>query len=834
MPCDYILKRLFGLGPPDPRFAGLTPRPQYAPSRNFSTTHIKLELGLDIKKKIVHGICTTTLKSLSGENKNIFDAVNFKIISVKDGKGKALKYSYDNSKLEVTLSNVEREKDVVVVVEYVIEDPKLGIYFIGPDKDYPKNPVQVWTQSEAEDARYWWPAQDMPNEKATTEMIITVPNSMTAISNGALVKVTESKKDKTKTFHWKMSKPHSTYLLSFAAGEFSEVKDKWKNIPVTYYCEKGKEDDIKRAFGKTPQMIDFFSKKIGVPYPYEKYAQIAVADFMFGGMEHTTATTETDNLLHDEKAHEEAKYYSESVCVHELAHQWFGDLITCKDWSHLWLNEGFATYFDALFMEHDRGEDEFVYEMYLNAQEYFTEDKEQYRRPIVTNLYRRAEDLIDAHLYKKGACVLHMLRAFLGDKLWWAAINNYVKKNQNGVVETLDFIAAIEEATGMNMKKFFDQWVFTAGHPEFKVLYHFDEKTKEANIRISQNQPHDVGLFSVKMKFEFTTKSGVKTFEETVEQKEQLFKYKLDAEPMMLRVDPDNVVLKKMDQIKPRSMWIYRLENDPNVFGRITAATEISKYGTHKDAEILGRAMLKDKFWGVQAEIAALLGQMRNQVSLEYLLRGLLLKHPLARKAIVASLGEFKDSKIIKEIKPLLDDKNSYLVPAEVCRTLGKTKDPSVEPFLQTMLNRDSWLDVIRAGAVDGFAQLHGSEAIELLKNYAQRGNVHRTRMLAIKNLGTLGKCRKGVLDALIELTEDKFALVQIVAVKALGDLGDERAIPVLEKLTKGDRFDRLKRAAEESIKQIYSWLDTDIETYRISEEVKKKMEEKEKKESKQ
>lgn len=825
MPCDFLTKKIFGLAPPDPRFAGPAPKPQYAASRNFSTVHVKLELNIDTDKKSIYGVCTTTLRSLSGENKAVFDAVNFKIISVKDAKGRQLKYNYDNAKIDVTLSEVEQSKEVTIVIEYKLQDPKLGIYFIGPDKDYSKNPVQIWSHSEAEDARYWWPAQDMPNEKATTETIITVQSNMTAVSNGALIKVTENKKDKTKTFHWKMSKPHSTYLLSFVAGEFAEVKDKWKNVPVLYYCERGMEEDIKRAFGKTPQMVEFFSKVTGVPYPYEKYAQVAVADFMFGGMEHTTATTETDSLLHDEKAHEEAKYYSESVCAHELAHQWFGDLITCKDWSHGWLNEGFATYFDALFLEHDLGKDEFVYEMYQNAREYFNEDKEEYRRPIVTNLYRRPEDLFDTHLYKKGACVLHMLRAFLGEKLWWAAIRNYVQKHQHGVAETLDLIAAIEEATGMNMKQFFDQWVFTAGHPEYNVLYHFDEKTKEANVRISQNQPQDVGLFSVKMKFEFTTKNGVKTFEELVEQKEHSFKYKLSSEPLMLRVDPDDVILKKIEQIKPRSMWIYQLEFDPNIAGRIISATEVSKYCTEKDVEILGKAMLKDKFWGVQAEIAKLLGQARGKAALEYLIKGLQLKHPLARRAVVAALGEFKDAKIIEILRPLLEDKNSYLVPAEACRTLGKLKDPSIEPLLHSMLNKESWIDCIRSGVIDGLAQLHGSDSVEILKKYAKRGHVHRTRMFAIKNLGVLGKGRKDVLDALIELAEDKYALVQIAAVKALGELGDERAIPVLEKLTKGDRFDRLKRAAEESIKKIYPWLDTDIDTYRISEEVKKKLE---------
>lgn len=816
------------MGLPDPRWAGIAPKPQYAASRNFQTTHVKIEIDVDPTKKSVSAVCATTLRSLNGKSKLILNAKYFKLLSVKDGKGKALKHSYDGSKIELSVG-AETGKEVAVVVSYKLQDPKLGIYFIGPDKHYPNKPVQAWSHSESEDAPYWFPTQDLPNDKSTTEMIITVPANLMAISNGSLVKATDNKKDKTKTFHWRMAKPHSQYLVSFAAGEFEEVKDKWKSIPVIYYCQKGRAADIKRAFGKTPQMIDFFSKKIGLDYPYDKYGQVAVTDFIFGGMEHTTVTTQTDDALHDERAHEEAKYFSEGLCAHELAHQWFGNLITCKDWSHLWLNESFATYFDALYAEHDLGAEEFSYKLYQNGQSYFAEDKDEYRRPIVTNLFRRSNDLVDRHTYQKGSLVLHMLRNALGNGLWWKAVRHYVHKFQNKAVETSDLIAAIEESTGQNMKKFFDHWVFSAGHPEYKVLYHWDAKSKEAVLHISQNQPADTTLFSASMIFEFTTQSGAKSFDELAEQKEQTFRYKLDSEPLMLRIDPENIILKKLEAIKPLSMWIYQLANDPNVIGRITAASEIAKYGTYKEAKILGEAMLRDRFWGVQAEIAALLGQMKNQAAMEFLIKGLSLKHPLARKAVAAALGEFKDPKIIKEIKPLLDDRNSYLVPAEACRTLGKTKDPSAEPILKAMLMRDSWLDAIRAASVDGLAHLHGHEAIETLKKYSEYGWEERPRFAAIKNLAQFGKGRKDVLDKLIELTDDKYTLVQIAAADALGELRDEQAIPTLEKLIKGDRDGRLKRAAEDAIRKIYPWIDSDIETYRAGEEVKRKLEQRDK-----
>src|SRR3989338_2321899 len=256
----------------------------------------------------------------------------------------------------------------------------------------------------------------------------------------------------------------------------------------------------------------------------------------------------------------------------------------------------------------------------------------------------------------------------------------------------------------------------------------------------------------------------------------------------MMRIDPENIILKKLEAVKPLSMWIHQLTNDPNVIGRIAAASELAKYGTQKEAKLLGEAMLKDKFWGVQAEIAALLGQMKIQTAMEYLVKGLSIKHPSARKAVVAALGEFRDPRIIKDVKPLLDDSNSYLVPAEACRALGKTKDASVEQLLKNMLTRDSWLDSIRAIAIDGLAQLHGAEAIEIFKKYSEYGWEERPRFVSIRKLAQYGKGRKDVLDLLIALTDDKYTLVQIAAADAPGELRDERAIPVLEKLIKGDR----------------------------------------------
>ena len=820
-----IISSQFFLGDmiPDPRFALPGTRAQYAPDRDFRTEHIKLEFSFDMQKKTLFGRSVSTLKLLVETGQLAFNAVGMKIASVKGRDGKPYRFDYDNEKLTVHLGKKSSAGETFdVIIDYKIIDPKLGTYFIQPDKAYPKKPVQIWTHSEAEEARYWYPCHDAPHEKCTTEMLITVPQDFFALSNGALVNVLEDKKRGENTYHWKMKHPHSSYLAMFAVGKFAEIKDGWDGIPIIYYCEKGREDDARRAFGKTPKMMEFFSKKTGVRYPYEKYAQVAVADFVFGGMEHTTATTQTDAALHDERAHEES--WHDGLVAHELAHQWFGDLLTCRDWAHAWLNESFATYFDALFLEYDKGTDEFLYELAENAKLYFCEDKDRYRRPIVTNMFAEPGDIFDRHLYEKGSLVLHMIKKILGDNIWWKCINHYLEKNKNKTVETEDLIASIEEVSGRSMKKFFDQWVYGAGHPELKSTYYWDDKTKEAVIRISQVQRTDdqTPLFSLPVVIDIVTKEGTKRFTETLEEKQKQFRYKLNSNPFDVRIDPDNFLLKKLDVIKPHSMWLYQLENDSNVMGRIFAAQELAKIGNNESVSALAKRFHREEFWGTQAEIALAISAIKTDAAFAALKKMTDVKSPKARRAVAAAIGEFKTQSSLELLKKMLLDKNSYYVPSEAARSIGKLSHETSMQTLKKHINIESWNDTIKSGVLEGIAKLQTDESISILKENGKYGHHERSRITAIRNLGLIGKGRKDVLDFLIESSKDNYSLVQLVSVIALGDLGDERAIPVLEEMTKGHRDGRIKRQAQESIRKIYTWLDTDLETSEMKERYEK------------
>ena len=329
------------------------------------------------------------------------------------------------------------------------------------DPAYPERPLAIWTQGEAEDTHYWLPCYDYPNERATSEMIITVEKPLFVVSNGALVETTKNAGDTT-TYHWKMDVPHVSYLISLAVGDFSVYHDKVGDLPLDYYVAKDVDEATARRFmGKTPQMIRFFGESTGQPYPYVKYAQTCLPEFG-GGMENISATSMTDNALRDEIAALEGD--ADGLVAHELAHQWFGDLLTCKDWSHIWLNEGFASYFDPLFAEHDRGEDTFRLEMDGALQGYLGNDR-AYRRPIVETRYESSMQMFDGMTYAKGACVLHALRGLLGDEVWWKGLRAYVAAHKSQVVDTDDFRKSMEAASGKDLKWFFDQWVHKAGHP---------------------------------------------------------------------------------------------------------------------------------------------------------------------------------------------------------------------------------------------------------------------------------------------------------------------------------------------------------------------------------
>ena len=768
------------------KFARPGSKPSYAPDQSFDAQHILLEIGLDFPRKTVHGRCTTTFRTIVDGAKEIrFDAADMKILSVTLEPGRRLPVVHKDEKLTVRLPSACREdQTVTVAIEYRLVDPMAGVYFVSPDRAYPKKPVQVWTHGEAEESRYWFPCFDAPHDKAVTEMLATVPRDFFALSNGALIAVSEDKAKRTKTYHWKQSIPHSPYLVTLVAGEFSEIRDDWDGLPVLYYCEPGREEDTKRAFGKTPKMLEFFSDKIGVRYPYEKYAQIAVADFVMGGMEHTTATTQTDRVLMDARAYPE--FTADWLVSHELAHQWFGDLLTCKEWSHAWLNESFATYFEALFTEHDLGEQEFQYEMWEKLRSYLDEDSKVYRRAIVTNVYKKPDDLFDRHLYEKGSLVLHMLRHLLGDGLWWKSIHHYVATYQGQAVETADLINSIQIATGRNFRRFFDQWVYGSGHPDYLVNYWWDAEKKTAHVRVMQRGG---ATFAVPAELEFQTPRGPRKFTEKIEEKKHEFKYRFDREPLDFRFDPRRGILKTAEVVKPWRMWVRQLETDPNPVGRSLAAKEVAKVATEESVAALSQAFRKEKFWGAAKEIAVALGSTRLETARRFLIASLGAKHPKVRRGVVEALSHFKDPETVSRLERVFAGDRSYFVSAEAVRSLAESQTPRAEAAVRRALRKPSWNDTIAATAVSAMSKAPDASSLRVFRESVRYGKPLAVRGAAVQALSRAARSFPELFADLIAVAEERPGRIKNAAISALGNLKDPRAIPVLEKISKDKRL---------------------------------------------
>ena len=666
-----------------------------------------------------------------------------------------------------------------------------------------------------------------------------MPKPLTAVANGKLLRTREAAGKRT--FHFQQDVPHVAYLLSVAAADFAVIEDRpFDGVTVEYYVEKGREADARRALGRTPAMLRFFSERIGQPYPYAKYAQVVVSDFIFGGMENVSATTLTDSILFDRRARPDFEEWADSLVAHELAHQWFGDLLTCRDWAHGWLNEGFATYFDALFFERNRGVDAFRYEMRQNAEIYLRDDASRYRRPIVQNVYNEPIDLFDRQFYEKGSWVLHMLRATLGDELFWKAIRHYVAKHKHTNVTSPDFQRAIEEATGRNVDGFFDQWVYGAGHPTLTVSHEWDGGAKQAKVSIKQTQPAEQGtaeVFRAPVDIDFVWDKGHQTFRVELSEREQSFFFALPQQPKMVRFDPGGWLLKTVEFKRSQEQLIYALERDDDVLGRIDAAKDLAKLGTREAIVALRKAVLRDAFWGVQAEAAKALGTLGTEQALDALLACLKVEPSRARRAVVDALGAFRDeapaNRGVRAARALeriaRDGDPSYYVEGSAVGALGRTRSDRALPALEAALRKESHNNVIRVQALAGLAELRDEAGIPTAIEWSRYGKPSQARVAAVTTLGRLGRYaekKDPSLDRLTELLDDPDLRVRLAAVGAIETLGDSRAAGALERLAARELDGRVIRRCREVTARLREGRDKGEEVKNLREELDKLREE--------
>ena len=781
---------------------------QYERARPFVVRHLNLELELDFADKSVSGTARLDFERVAPDADDLLlDAVGFELESVRLLHGERwslARYDYDGNRLSIAIRPGIARGSVEVVYR---ARPRRGLYFLGPDSEVPERPQQVWTQCQDEDARHFVPCQDKPHVKMTTELAVTVPEGFIALSNGEL-KDARRPKGKPWRYHFALDRPHSSYLLTLVAGRFAVIEDRPAErgdglppVPVHYYVPPGRERDGRRSFAETPRIIELFGRLTGVAFPWSRYSQVVVSDFIFGGMENTTATTMYEYILLDERAAIDVT--SNDLVAHELAHQWFGDYITCRDWSHAWLNEGFATFFEHVEREDRLGRDEYDYGVAGDLDAYLKEASGRYSRPMVSRDYEAPIDLFDRHLYEKGGLVLHMLRRELGDELFWQGVHSYLTRHAGGIVETNDLQRALEEVSGRSFERFFDQWVYRPGHPKLQVKVSFEDGLLSVQARQTQKTP-DTATFAYRLMIEVREHGGATSrHEKLVTAASDTLVVRLAERPEYVAFDPELRIAGDVTVEAPADLLRRQLEKGSSARVRWAAAEALARRDDAPSIRALEASLASEKeAWMVRAEAAHALARIRGPESYDALARHVRARHPKVRRAVAAALAAFRTPEAAKLLSKLGEKDPSYVVQAEALRSLGRTRQPGALATLLALVDRASWADVTRAGALDGLGSLRDDEAVPHVMARTRYGIPSRGRRAAIAALARLSETRR-VREHLEDLLDDADPHLRQDVVAALESLGEPRSRAALRRRLEHELDGRVARRIREALRNM-------------------------------
>lgn len=658
--------------------------------------HTKLKVSFDYQKEQMNGEeWLTASPYFYPSDSLVLDAKAMLIHEValdKNGAKSPLKYTYENDLLKINLGKTyNRNENFTVYIKYTarpnevkqkgsaaITDAK-GLYFINPQGKEGDKPTQIWTQGETESSSVWFPTIDKPNQKSTQEIYMTVPEKYVTLSNGVLK---DSKKEINglRTDHWVMDKPHSTYLFFMGVGEYAVVKDKWRNIPVDYYVEKEYEPYAKQIFGNTPEMIDFYSKKLNYDYPWAKYAQIVGRDYVSGAMENTTAT------LHGESAQQKPgdlidENRWEDVIAHELFHHWFGDLVTSESWSNLTVNESFADYSEYLWNEYKYGKDQADYHLMESLRSY-TMNPANFNKHLVRFDYKDKEDMFDGVSYNKGGAILHMLRNYLGDDAFFAGLTDYLKINEYGTGEAQQLRLSLEKVSGKDLNWFFNQWYYGNGNPKLSYSYSYEPVKKQVTVSLNQTQ---TPLFQFPLTVDVYENGKATRQKIWVDAKaKNTFTFPATKNPDFININADGVVLADVSETKTAQNYQAQYAGSKDFYSRMKAV-EYASENPKSDASVkILASALKDPFFRIRIEA----------------LRGMDLSKPTVAKLVAA------------DVEKLAQNDPKTLVQGAAIAALAKTKDKKYLPIFEKGLSAVS--NSVRGNSLAAVSQIDPSRVTAL------------------------------------------------------------------------------------------------------------------------
>ena len=802
--------------------------PDVAPDRSYDLLATALDLQFDFADEAVIGTARHTLTPISDDLERFyFHAEDMEIESVRqvvDGEDAGVGYEYENDRLTITPRQpLEFDSTYVFEIDYVahptrgagqgsLGDGGKGLYFIDPSGADPYRPTQLWTQGQAESNRRWFPTWDYPNDRMAFEIALTVPDSLVTAANGALVEQTPAGDDLRRD-RWVLDGDQPAYLAALAAGPYTIVRDSLvstdgETLPLAYYLEPEFVDAAARIFGETPAMIRYFEEQIGVPYPWQDYKQIPVRDFTAGGMENTTATILFEHIQTDERGF--LDYTGRDLIIHELAHQWFGDLLTTEDWANLALNESFASYMEELYIEYADGRADAQAHGITDRLRYF-EQADRFRRPIVWYGYESPRDMFDRHTYQKGGQVLNQLRFELGNEAFWRGINRYVTDNQYRTVELADFRQAMEEASGRSLQRFFDQWFREPGHPVLDVEQAYFAGSKLYTVQVVQRQdrPSPVFAFDANVELNFPNRpSEVRRVR--IAKADTTLRFTVPEKPSFVRFNEGNWAFVEAEIDQPLEETLMQAVEDDEMAGRYAAVVTLAGHDLNPDVrEALVQAATEDAHPLVRERAAEVLDQYSDINDVVRVLAAAAQNDdaPAVRRAALTSLAD-SSAQARTVLRAALDDP-SYLTQARAVRLYAEHfRDDAFEAF-QPLLGGTSWRGSVEEALIETIAtyRLGGLEGAEVLVDMTGVMRPDNVRLAAIGGLLVWSRrdddVRALAADALADLVDDVRPGVRRVVAEALGEIGDADALARLQAQVEVERDPIVKAALEGAVEQL-------------------------------
>lgn len=803
--CKGSLLRSFPLDP-DADHAGNGRK--YARDREIDLKHVRLDLDPDFDHRSLAGKATLTFAPIAKPLTQLrLDAVGLAVGSVVSS---AALRDWDAGKTAITLTFAQAiapGAETSVTIAYTAA-PEDGWFYRTEAMGYPKGDDHFWTQGEPERHRHWFPGYDYPNERFTSEVICRVPKGMTVLSNGRLVEESAAG-DKT-LFHWKQEQEHVNYLISVVGGHFKKLEAKHGDLPLAFLTPPSEFAAAENSFRDTAAILAFFEEETGVDFPWAKYYSVCVTDFIAGGMENTSVTTLTTGTLFSSES--ENLRTSHRLDAHEAAHQWFGDLVTCKDWSHLWLNEGFATYYTHLYDGRKSDEDEMRYQLLGDLRQIVSNPDV---KPIVWRGYGDPMEQFDYRAYPKGSWVLHMLRSQLGPDLFRAAIKTYLERHRNTVATTHDLAAVIEEISGRSWDEFFDQWVFHGGEPQLKIDYAWDESHHQAKLTVRQTQKvgEQVLLFDFPLPVRFIDEGGTRhDFTARVHETTEDFHFPLPKKPKIVRVDPDLTVLAGIDFTPANPLLHAQLENPDDAIGRLLAAAALGGRKDRDSLDRLGEVLKSDPFHGVRVEAARSLTKTQTKEAFDVLAASLDQGDARVRKEVVAGLAKFYSESACAALREQVTKERNPDILADALAALGKYPNAEIRPLLLASLDRESFRNRVASSAIQALRLSPDPALAKPLRDHLAANVAKYPTNDYGRALDVLAEISKEGDDAtrdetrrfLLAALEDPKEGLRRAAIGALGALGDPRSLGALRTFADSGAPERPEtKAAGEAIRKL-------------------------------